>query len=252
MLLLDAIRTEQYPDQVEKHFIEVQKRHDFELFRKSLPVFKDSYQYWYSSALAVVKFFLPDRLNDFTRLYEQPKNRRDVQKDNYTIEDYLKDVKLTGGYEGKKVIAGPADALPAFEQQLNILNSVSERFTSVLFDLRQMVQAELLDKELDQAELLLKNKCYRASGIICGLVLEKHLAQMCINHRLKPGRKTPSIHDYNDLLKKEEVYDFQTWRHIQILGDIRKLCEHAKNREPIPQEINDMIIGVDRVIRTVS
>lgn len=249
--LLDAIRVEQYPDQVEKHFVEVQKRNDFEIFRKNLPVFKNVYQSWYSKAQILVKFFLPDRLADFTRLYEQPKNRKEVKNDNYTIEDYLKEIKVTGGYEGKKIIAGPADALPVFEQQLNILNAITVRFEHSLFDIHQLIQADLLDKELDAAELLLKNKCYRAAGVVCGLVLEKHLAQVCLNHQLKPGKKTPLIADYNELLKKQEVYEFQTFRTVQILGDLKKLCEHAKNREPLPEEINDMIIAVDKIIRTI-
>ncbi len=251
MVLLNSIRTEQYPDQVEKHFIEVYKRTDFEDFRKKLPVFKEAYQDWYSQALVTVKFFLPERLTDFIRLYEQPKNRKEVMKDNYVLEDYLKDIKITGGYEGKKIVAGPADAIPAYEQQLNILKSIHTRFTTSLFDIQQLAQADLLDKELDEAEVLLKNKCLRSAGVICGIVLEKHLAQVCISHQLKPGKKTPTINDYNDLLKKSGVYEIQTFRLVQFLGELRYLCYQAKKREPSSDEIKDMIVGVDKVIKTV-
>lgn len=54
------------------------------------------------------------------------------------------------------MLAGPADAIASFEQQYNIFISASDRFKSSIFDLQQLVQAGLLDKELDAAELLLK------------------------------------------------------------------------------------------------
>jgi len=56
---------------------------------KKLPNFKSNYQTWYSESLILLKYLLPDRLNDFIKLYEKPKNRKVVSYDNYSIEDYL-------------------------------------------------------------------------------------------------------------------------------------------------------------------
>lgn len=246
--LHNALRVEQIPEIVEEHFTEVLKM-DYQAFTKTLPSFALTYQNWYSQARELISVLLPGRLNDFTALYQPPKNRKEIKKENYTLEDYLKDVKVFGFED--KVLVGPVHAIPAFEQQLQILNSVKSRFESSLLDIQQLIRTELLDAELDAAELLLKNKCLRAAGVICGVVLSKHLVQVSGNHHLKISKKNPSVAFLNDLLKKKEVYDVPTWRFIQSLDDVQSLCQQSKKREPLPPEINDLIIGVDKVIKTV-
>ena len=103
--------------------------------------------------------------------------------------------------------------------------------------------------ELDAARELLKNGFLRASGAICGVILEKHLGQVCTNHSLSLRKKNPAINDYNQLLKDENVIDVPTWRLIQRLADIRNLCDHNKEREPKKDETEDLINGVDKVIK---
>ncbi|MDP2215723.1 MAG: hypothetical protein Q8J68_00305 [Methanolobus sp.] len=39
---------------------------------EKLPDFEDDYQSWYSEANLLIKQLLPDRLDDFQRLYKQP------------------------------------------------------------------------------------------------------------------------------------------------------------------------------------
>lgn len=246
--LHNAMRVEQMPEIIEDHFVNVLKR-DYQVFVKTLPSFSKSYQLWYSEALALIKVLLPGRLNDFVALYEQPKNRKQVTKESYRIEDYLMDVKILG--LENKVLVGPIHAIPQFEQQLQILNSLKSRFESSLLNIEQLIRTELLDAELDAAELLLKNKCFRSAGVICGVVLSKHLNQISINHQIKISKKNPTITFLNDLLRKQEVYDVALWRFIQALDDIQSLCYHSKKREPLPEEINDLIIGVDKMIKTV-
>src|SRR5208337_2337207 len=128
---------------------------------KALPKFHEAYQPWYSEAKVLVKQLLPDRLSDFFRHYEKPKPRKDITYENYRIEDYLQGLNITRGFEREKVV-GPDAAIPQFRQQLAILKSVKARFESSLFDIRQLVQADLFDSELDAAEELAKKKFMRA------------------------------------------------------------------------------------------
>jgi len=100
------------------------------------------------------------------------------------IEDYLQGMRITRS-GGTEVIVDKSAAIPQFDQQVAILKSAEARFDSSLFDIKQLVQADLLDSEVDAAKLLLKNKFFRAAGAICGVVIEKHLAQVCENHGLK-------------------------------------------------------------------
>ncbi|MBT2560181.1 hypothetical protein J7E50_02960 [Pedobacter sp. ISL-68] len=246
--LFNAMQDEQFPDRMEAHFTKVLKK-DYHAFKKTLPSFSHAYQHWYSQAQVLIKLLLPDRLADFIRLYEQPKNRREVRPETYVIEDYLKNITITTGFD-KKIVVSPDAAIPVFQQQLNILNAVEGRFDSILYDIQLHLQAEILDAELASAALLVKNKQFRSAAIICGIVLEKYLAQLAATHNLKIGKRNPSIGDLNDLLKKQEVYDFYTWRFVQGMGDFIKNCYSVKKGEPHQEDLADLLAGVDKVIKS--
>src|SRR6202140_2333638 len=137
-----------------------------------LPRFTDEYQSWYSEARALIRQLLPDRLADFVRHYEKPKPRKEITAENYRIEDYLQGLTVTrtSGYGTEKIVGLDA-AIPHVREQENILKAVSQRFESSLFDIRQLVQADLFDSELDAAGELAKNKFTRAAGALAGVVL---------------------------------------------------------------------------------
>lgn len=116
--------------------------------------------------------------------------------------------------------------------QLNILDSVKTVIDSSLSDVMGILEAKLFDNELDSARHLLKSGYLRASGALCGVILETHFSNVVKNHNLKMTKKDPSINDYNELFKKEGIYDTINWRFIQHLGDIRNLCDHKKQRDP--------------------
>ena len=135
--------------------------------------------------------------------------------------------------------------------QVAILKSAEKRFESALFDINEVLQADLFDSELDAARSLAKNGFFRAGGAIAGVVLEKHLGHVCDQHRLKSRKSHPSIADYYQLLKEAAVIDTPKWRFIQHLGDIRNLCDHGKEREPTKDDVLELVEGVEKVIKTV-
>ena len=217
-------------------------------FKKAIPDFKYAYQGWYSESLSLIKQLLPDRLGDFIRLYEKPKGRKDIGFENYRIEDALQGLRITRVGE---VIADDKSAVPHLQQQLAILASVKKRFKSSLFEIKQLVQADLFDSEIDAARELLKNKFARAAGAIAGVVLEKHLAQVCANHSVSVPKKHPGIADFNDALKSASVIDVAQWRFHQHLADIRNLCDHNKSADPSNDQVKDLLDGVDKVVKTL-
>ncbi|MDI6891517.1 MAG: hypothetical protein QMD08_00760 [Actinomycetota bacterium] len=244
-----AMQRECFPDEMDSS---IKKQFGAEAadIIKVLPSFPGEYQSWYSEAKALVKQLLPDRLSDFVRLYEKPKPRKDITYENYRIEDYLQGLSITRGWEKEKV-AGPDAAIPHFRQQLAILKSVKARFESSLFDIRQLVQADLFDSELDAAKELAKHKFMRGAGALAGVVLERHLTQVCENHGLKVTKKAPGIADLNDKLKEANVIDIPQWRFVQHLADIRNLCDHSKKSEPKAEQVNDLVDGVMKITKTV-
>jgi hypothetical protein len=151
-----------------------------------------------------------------------------------------------------KIKVDSSAALPKFKQQLAILKAAKNRFESSLFEIRQLVQADLFDSEIEAAYELLKNKFLRAAGAVAGVILEKHLLQVCENHTIKISKKNPGISDLNELLKSESVIDIPQWRHISFLGDIRNLCDHNKAKEPTSEQTKDLIDGTAKVIKTIS
>lgn len=220
-----------------------------EKFLAGLPKFKLTYESWYSESKALIRQLLPDRFDDFVRLHEKPRARKDVGFGNYVLEDYLQGLKVTFSYGDMKV--DPSAAIPQFDQMVGILTAAKRRFESSLFDIRQLVQADLFDSEVDAARHLLKQKFARAAGAMVGVVLERHLAQVCANHDVKIAKKNPTIADFNDALKSSDVIDIPIWRGITRLGDLRNLCDHNKEREPTKDEVDDLISGVDRLLKTL-
>ena len=198
--------------------------------------FTVDYQAWYSECLAVIKQIIPDRLTDFRALYEKPNNRKNIDFLTYVISDAMIGLQTTKG--GQK-IADSSAAIPKFQAQLAILASARTRFSSSLFEIRQLVQADLFDSEIDSARYLLKNKFLRAAGAIAGVILEKHLRQVCEDHGINITKKHPTINDLNELLKSSSVIDVPTWRRITLLGDIGNLCDHNKQNEPTEEQVSE-------------
>ena len=245
-MLEQKLQYECFPQEVKK---QLDKKQEVLRFLKIYPPFSQGYQEWYSESLYVIKFLLPDRVVDFIKLYEKPKSRKSISSENYTIEDALTGLRVTGSWD--KPIADESSAIPRFRQQVNILKSAERRFEGSFFDIRQMLQADLFDSELDAAEELNNNGYGRAAGAMAGVVLESHLLQVCANHNVKIAKRDPSINDLGDLLKNDDVIEIKDWRFIQHLSDIRNKCDHKKESDPTKEEIDDLINGIDKICKTI-
>ena len=73
--------------------------------------------------------------------------------------------------------------------------------------------------------------------------MEKHLAEVCKNHKIKISKRNPVIADFNDALKKTSIIDIPQWRSNQYLGDIRNLCDHSKNVEPSKNKVTLLMVS---------
>lgn len=210
--------------------------------------FSNEYQRWYTKAYRVVSQLIKERIPEFELLYKGDPKRKEVSYVNYSINDYILGLQITKAGVIKR---SPADAIHKMEIQYKILSSASERFNSFLFDIKDIVQADVFESELDTAKELNRKGFVRAAGAVTGVILEKHLSHVCSLHNIKPKKAHPSIAEYNQSLKDNETIDIPTWRFIQHLGDIRNLCDHKKDREPTKDEVSDFIKGVDKISKTV-
>jgi len=152
-----------------------------------IPEFNRFYETWYSEYVALLRQLLPDRVKNFVELYEKPKNRKSIEFGNYVLQDFLQGLTVKFGDITKVDISA---ALPQMEQQVAIVSAAKVRFESSLFEIRQIIQADLFDNELLAARELHKNKFFRAAGAMTGVLLEKHLKEVCASHSISIAKKS--------------------------------------------------------------
>ena len=219
-----------------------------------IPLFKKEYQRWYSDALVVVRQLLPDRLEDFRAYYREPDSKGRSEYEDYRISDYLAGYYTATDSFGTWVdMSKDTLILELFRQQLAIVKGAPGMLASSLHKIKQLVQADLFDSELDAAKELVNKGFLDAAGMMAGVVMEKHLAQVCRNHEIETPERKLTISDLNDLLKQNEVIDTPKWRSHQHLGDLRNLCaHHNEEKEITKEEVEELIDGVAKLIKTLS
>ena len=215
------------------------------------PDFTSAYQGWYSEAYLIVKQVLPHRLEEFAGLYERDPQRKTMNVQTFTIRDWFDRIVIKSSYTSKPLFNHRKTAARRFIAQLDIFRAAVDLSDGSLSNMRALAQADLFDAEIDIARELLANGFGRAAGAVAGVVLEKHLAEVALNHNLVVGNMDPSINDYNETLKASGVADLPTWRRIQLLGDVRNLCVHNKQQEPTLDQVTDLIVGVESVTKTL-
>ncbi len=208
----------------------------------SLAQLRQDYEIWYSESYAVIKIILPDRILDFSKMYYEDKIKKGLKIHFQYTPPIFGDID----FSPKEVDV----AKSVFDSQIGIAKSCKKKFESSLFDIKQLLQADIFDSELDASKELNKKGFFRGAGAIAGVILESHLSQVCHNHNIKVNKKNLTINYYNDLLKSEGIFSIELFRHIQLLGDLRNKCDHKKSQDPTKQNIEDLINGVEKIIKT--
>jgi hypothetical protein len=227
-------------------------KEDEGLLKEYNGAFERDYQKWYSESFAVIKQLAPDRIAEFEGLYKGEPKRRTIDAVTYNIQDWLNGIRSgENQYTKTKFYDDFAIVHMRYNTQYSILEAISQRFESTLFDIKQLVLADIFDSELDSARELVKHKFLRGAGAIAGVVLEKHLAQVASSHNATIRKQHPAISDLNEALKSSNIIDTPSWRFVQRLGDLRNLANHNKEREPTVEEMSELVDGVDKITKTL-
>ena len=109
---------------------------------------------------------------------------------------------------------------------------------------RQLVQAEVYDSELDQARGLLTGGYFSAAAVIAGVVLETAMRNMCSNAGIAQG----NLNKMNSDLAKANIYNLLVQKRITALADIRNNAAHGHPDQFQPSDVADMITYVEGFI----
>ncbi len=208
------------------------------------------YQSWYSRAWKLVESLAPERLAEFSSYYLIDPKRKLTDAGNYVIQDYIKGIGARTDNLNRPLWDTNNLVSIRVLNQAHIIASLSSRIDSVLQDVKGHLFAELQDAELSAANTLMKVSL-RGAGALAGVVLERHLQRTAVNHGIAIRKKSPTIADLNDPLKEKGVYGTPIWRKIQLLADIRNLCSHQKSTDPTKEQVEELISGVNSVVKSV-
>ena len=210
-----------------------------------------NYQPWYTEAIKVVKVLAADRYGEFCSYYEPDPRRKQINVETYRIQDFFRGVRPANRYSFQEAPWEARTVANAYVlAQTLIAESLFSRIDGILAELESVIAHGIQDAEIDSAEAL-KRVSLRAAGALAGVVLETHLQRLASAHQITLTKKSPTIGDLNEPLKKAGVYDTPVYRKIQLLADIRNLCTHQKGNDPTPDQIDEMLNGVRSITKTV-
>ncbi len=113
-----------------------------------------------------------------------------------------------------------------------------------LSSVRALVQAEVFDSELEQANELLSSGYCAAAAVIAGVVLETALRDLCDRNGIPHGK----LDKMNADLAKASVYNILNQKRITALADIRNSAAHGKPDTFTNQDVDSMIKDVNRFL----
>jgi hypothetical protein len=135
-----------------------------------------------------------------------------------------------------------------FDDQVNILHTIIPLISLKETNFKKILTGDLLDSELEQAEILYKYDFYRASGAITGVVLERYLKTLCEVNLIDVGEKETIEPLATKLYKSDKVPDFDItlFKSIQHIASIRNKCTHSKE-DVKPHEVRELLDKVKKI-----
>lgn len=113
-----------------------------------------------------------------------------------------------------------------------------------LTSLKNLVQADVFESELQQASELLSSGYKLAAAVISGVVLETALRDLCAREGMPAGK----LDKMNADLTKAGIYNKLQQKRITALADIRNSAAHGKPDEFTESDVESMIRDVEQFL----
>jgi len=135
-----------------------------------------------------------------------------------------------------------------FPNIFGILKGAYQDFEDgLLFDIRRLAHAGLLDDFLSQADVLAEHGYLQPAASLTGAVLEDTLRQLCEKHDVKYQPKK-GIEHINVELARAEIYDKLIQKRITAEADLRNKADHGEFEKVNKDDVDDMIRWVRRFV----
>ncbi|MEZ9210539.1 hypothetical protein AB6E95_23900 [Vibrio splendidus] len=147
-----------------------------------------------------------------------------------------------------------SEEIGSYETNLNSYKRVKSVFLAAkedyeggyLTSVKTLVQSEVFESELEQAEELLKSGYHLAAAVIAGVVLETGLRELSSRQEIAHGK----LDKMNAELAKAGVYNKLQQKRITALADIRNSAAHGKPEEFSKDDVKMMIRDVEQFLAT--
>jgi len=138
---------------------------------------------------------------------------------------------------------------PTYRAQ-GILKSAQDDYVKgFVFDMRRLVEAEVLDDLLDQAQQLLESGYYAPAAVVAGCVLEDGLRKLCERSSIELTA-TPKLDSMNSSLAKAGVFSKLVQKRVTAFADVRNMAAHGEWAKFTVEDARDMLQGVRRLMET--
>lgn len=145
-----------------------------------------------------------------------------------------------------------AEKLVSFSNNFEALGRVKAVFLAAKEDfeggylntVRNLIQAEVYESELEQARELLDAGYSLAAAVIAGVVLETTVRNLCTEHGISHGK----LDKMNADLVKANVYNVLQQKRITAMAGIRNAAAHGDADKFNAGDVKGMIDDVERFI----
>jgi hypothetical protein len=138
---------------------------------------------------------------------------------------------------------GDCEKFDAIQKCVGVLQAAKSDYQNgYLNKVRTLIEGEVFDDFLEQAEHLLSQSYFTASAVIAGSVLEDGLRKLCVNYGIALSAK-PKLDTMNAELAKAGVYNLLKQKQITALADLRNKAAHGQGgftKEDVESMIKDV------------
>lgn len=130
---------------------------------------------------------------------------------------------------------------PNVSQAFGVLLAAKDDFESgSVFSFKRLVEAELFDEFLEQAEHLFEAGYFQPAAVIAGSVLEDGLRKLCEANSITLSL-SPKLDSMNAELAKKAIYSKLVQKRVTALADLRNSAAHGKWAEFERSDVESML-----------